>query len=123
MGVRNLRTPGEKPESRSFWTPWGVEMKDSSCQVSSLTGLILTQCAGDIFIDAKVLGAEFGWMSKTASGQLGKVKGPPVFMINKGPGYSPTNRACSCGGTGRPNDSSFCACSKQALKGWGTSWL
>lgn len=37
----------------------GVEM-DSSCQVSSLLGLILTQCAGDIFTDARVLGAEFG---------------------------------------------------------------
>lgn len=68
-------------------------MKDSSCQVSSLIGLILTQCAGDIFMDAKVLGAEFGGMSKTVSGQLGKVEGPPVLMINKGPGYSPTEHA------------------------------
>lgn len=38
----------------------GVEMRKSSCQVSSLIGLILTQCAGDIFTDARVLGAEVG---------------------------------------------------------------
>lgn len=38
----------------------GVEVRDSSCQVSSLMGLILTQCAGDIFIDARVWGTELG---------------------------------------------------------------
>lgn len=56
-------------------------MRNSSCQVSSLIGLIVTYCAGDIFTDARVLGGR-AWMSKTASGQSGKVKGPPVFMLN-----------------------------------------
>lgn len=36
----------------------GVEMRNSSCQVSSLIGLIVTYC--DIFTDARVLGAELG---------------------------------------------------------------
>lgn len=61
-------------------------------------------------------------MSKTASGQSGKVKGPPVFMLNnKRQATYPQTELAVVG-----EQAAFVLVvlvRKQTLEGWGTSWL